>query len=391
MATIGPDGTITPDAEELKKLLQGAGRASSGPDELTRRAIEAARARAATARSAAAAAAPGPMPQTAPSVPIGESVAPASTAAAASAPSFAARAARVATRALGPVAAGLTAYEAGRLLTPESLAVPAAEIASKTLGRIPGLRSLFGGYDDGTAAVRAAAALPEPAPIAKAVPAAPQPAPLPANPNIIPLPAELAAAASRRFIDGSEVPADGTGYIRNEQTGKVTALRSAVQPQQARRTVVVEREQPTPPQPVLGTEGGVFSNLAQFARDYGKYALSAAEQGRETKSARSERKLLGEEVTREALLRNAESNRIKAIADLIGETSKANKPDVKVLQDLTGTPILVDVKARTSQKIPAREKPTYEQFLEAAKKDPRNRGLTDEQLKTYYNSTYGNA
>lgn len=339
------------------------------------------------------------------SVPIGENVAPLATSEAASASTIGQRALaagarfgglRSAASLLGrvslPFAAADFGTRAGELLTPDKVAVGLADMAGR-LGNFLGIKNSYG---NGVEAYSTAQGLPDvqkgPVAAAPAAPATPADR-FPVNGSITGLSPEDAAAAGAKFFQGSAVPADGTGYVRNESTGHVTAIDTRGQPR-----TVVRAGQPAPaaaasPIPQLGGEGGVFSNLANFTNDFSRYALTRADAAGRTKLANASTEVATKRndsiANRESQAQNAQSNALKAYADVLKETTAANKENVKTIVGLDGNPIIVDQKAQTAKKVVPTEKPTVDKFLTEARKDPRNKGFTDAQLKAYYAKTYG--
>lgn len=346
------------------------------------------------------------------SIPIGENAAPLATSEAANASTIGQRVlaaageggsvlgrfgrflGAAASRLTVPLAALSTGIEAGRILTPDKLAVGAADM----VGTVADKLGFKNSYSDGLQQYINAQGVPTPTRVAAApaggVPAAGGPADqFPTNQTMRVLSGDDAATVNSRYFNGTAVPADGTGYIRNESTGNVTALDSRGQPRTAVRVPQPAAATAALAQPTLGTEGGVFGNLAQFTNDFSRYALTNAQAGGSRKLANAEAetaiKRNDSASNRENQSQNAQSNSLKALADVLKETTNANKENVKTVIGLDGNPIIVDQKAGTAKKVVPSQKPPLDQFLTEARKDSRNKGFTDAQLKAYYTKTYG--
>lgn len=349
----------------------------------------------------------GAAPSVATSAPLGESVAPVATAAAEAAPSFGARVlggvARFGGKILGPLGALSTGYEIGNTFTPDKVAVGAADLA----GTVAKAFGFDNGYAGGSAQYRAAAALPDPAPVVPAPAPGPAPAPAidstPQSSRIVSLGPDAANAAARQFFEGNATPAEGTGYIRNNDTGNVMAIDSRGVPnpnfQRVQVPVNVNGEGtggPAPATPTLGTRGGIFDNLADFARNFGGYALSKASAGGAQKQAARNAELgikANDSVAnRENQAEIARARMSTAAAQLIHDNIIEQQGNRKIEMGLDGNPIVVDLSnpnAPKATKVVPPTKPTLDDFLTGAKRDPRNRGITDAQLKAYYTKTYG--
>lgn len=350
------------------------------------------------------------------SAPIGENVAPLATSEAASASSIGQRilaagrglgslggVARLAGRVALPIAALDTGVRAGELLTPDKLAVGLADMVG-TLAQKFGFKNSYAGgvqqyglaegqdrASDLTLSDLITGGRHGSGPSAPTAPAAPADR-FPVNGSITALSPEDAATAGAKFFQGSATPADGTGYVRNESNGHVTAVDTRGQTRTTRYAPTVRAGDAAAP-PVLGGDGGIFTNLSDFTNNFSKYALSQA-------SGRSDRKFANAETgldikrndsiaNRESQAQTAHAKQLIAYADILRETTAANKENIKTITGLDGNPIIVDQKAQTAKKVIPTERPTVDKFLTEARKDPRNKGFTDAQLKAYYAKTYG--
>lgn len=159
-----------------------------------------------------------------------------------------------------------------------------------------------------------------------------------------------------------------------------------------------------PPRPVLRREGDIFSALVDFQNQVGNYGLAAAE-----RNARQKAELGVSKVNNETIniynqqVQDAEKNRLAeyriGVEDKkIDAASKAAEiraridEEVKgreVIQGPTGDITIVNKRTGTAQKVQPVERPTYQQFREAAVKDPRNKGATEADLQTAYKKYYG--
>lgn len=329
------------------------------------------------------------------SMPVGENLAPVATAEAANKPTFGQRlvSARnmvgrglsLAARGVGGAQAVVGAYDAatdgvsanavdniangvagaispavgfaGNLLTSARDAVLGSIINSRTAGPNsvgPELQKQIdaaGGVDKLLAA-QAASRQAQPAEQVVAQPAVSAPASgIAQDPSVTPL-SGAAAAAGSEFIDGRGVPARGTGFIRNNTTGEVTQISSSPERPTSRRRL------------------STGEALAAFTGDYTKAALGMAMANREEKL-----KLRRAEVT---------SEMAKAQAAL-----QQNKAKPVVGYGLDGDPIITDPTTRTAVKVTPTVLPSLASFVEAARKDTRNKKFTDAQLEAEYYRTYG--
>lgn len=347
----------------------------------------------------------------APSVAAGENLAPLATAAE-NAPTWGARllaspAGRFGARFLGPAGllygAAQTGLTAGRMLTPDNLATGMAD----AVGRIGQSLGFDNGYAGGSAQVKAADALPPasgPAPASPA-PAAPVPSATPTNPAVRVLNPADASAAVGQFFDGSAVPADGTGYIRNNSTGEVVQTDSrGIAPGptgNARRVqvpVVVNGETgPTAHVPTFGSAPSFYSNLDSYMQQLGPYALSQAQATRGVKYGQKQQELDTKSADSAANRQNqadtVQANHLKAIADVLRANTDAKKESKTVIPGFEpGTALIVDRDSGTAKQVSAPKPPTWEQFRDSARQATRAAGKpnpTDDQLKTYYTKTYG--
>jgi len=169
---------------------------------------------------------------------------------------------------------------------------------------------------------------------------------------------------------------------------------SAIPPLVPRRGTVVAK---LPDVPVLSKEGGVFGALADYHGQLMNYSLATANRNALQKAE------LGVGRLNNDAQANADKTFSDAQARLLDERKVSHAEQTaqlkallesaikgkEVVQDATGGVILVDKGAGTAQKITPTEKPTYAQFKEAAAKDPRNKGATDDDFKRAYQRSYG--
>jgi hypothetical protein len=105
---------------------------------------------------------------------------------------------------------------------------------------------------------------------------------------------------------------------------------------------------------------------ADFSSDYTKAALTTALSNRSSKLEKNAANIA---------LENA-----KAVA--------ANRPKPVVSQGLDGNPIITDPQNRTAVKVTPTVVPSITEFVDAAKKDSRNKKFTPEQLEAEYYRLY---
>jgi hypothetical protein len=334
-----------------------------------------------------------------PSTPVGDNPAPSATARAAAAPSFGARVlqgARTLGRASLPVAAGMFAYDAAKLLTPEKVAVGMAD-AVGTLGQKLGIESL-GQYAGGSAQVAQAATIPDPqrAPAA-AAPGAPQVGSTEAPES------RYDSMTDEQILASTPPAVADAAFARRQQVALMnqlnTALTAQAETMSAPAAPMRTRARQPMPVPQLGTQGGIFSNLAQFTNDFGTFAIEEARTSRgikaQAKAAETEARLYDSDRNYEVGMTNAQTNRqnakskgLEAVAEILKQQTAAGKENKKVVQDITGTPVIVDLRNNTARKVTPTEVPTFQRWVEEARKDSRNKRATDAQLKAFYDRTY---
>ncbi len=358
-------------------------------DPYIRRVVDASRARAQAARAAAAG------PALAASVPLTENPAPVATSAAASNPSLGSRLFSGA-RTLARGAAGAYGVGTAAAALAESAANdPAAGTTEQeAVARGEGVRSAMRAIlpfgtgalerfipeentaDLGRASERAVGFLKNwagagIAPVADA--AFPPAAPVPAPGGVPAAPVSTAAKAE----PAPEPITSGAAFIPPVFRGTAYSA--------------------LPPKPVLSTEGGIFSALAGYQQQVSDYALATAERNRRqraelgmaevnNRAAAEFNKVLGDEEARAIDARKVaaveKTNALKAQLD-------AAIKGKEVVQDALGNVVLVDKAKGTADKITPREKPTYQQFKDAALKDPRNKGASEADLKAAFDRYYG--
>jgi hypothetical protein len=173
------------------------------------------------------------------------------------------------------------------------------------------------------------------------------------------------------LMTGTAVPAPGTGAFRvgNRRAVAVDSRGAAAE---AAPVIAAARQSTAPAAPVLGTEGGIFSNLVQFQKDLGKQKIAAATEAREFGRGVKLGTLGAAQQTAASAAENAVSNRIKAIADI--ETALGSGR--KVTTDLMGNPVIVDTKTRTAL-APTVNKPVTDADIAATMKANK---MTREQV-----------
>lgn len=159
-----------------------------------------------------------------------------------------------------------------------------------------------------------------------------------------------------------------------------------------------------PPRPVLSKEGSIFSALADFQSQVGNYGLAAAERNARQKAEIGVGKLNNDAINiYNTQVQDAEKNRlaearigvedrkIDAAAKAAEIRSRIDE-EVKgreVIQGPTGDITIVNKRTGTAQKVQPTERPSYQQFREAAAKDARNKGATEAELQAAYKKFYG--
>jgi len=183
---------------------------------------------------------------------------------------------------------------------------------------------------------------------------------------------------------GTAVPASGTGAFRvggrravavDSRGAPAEAVAAAPAPAAAPARIAL---------PALGTEGDIFSNLVQFQRDAATAAGGIASARGQARAGKAATELGVKRVELGLKAEDVFTNRMKAITD----QDKAGAEGRKVVLDLQGNPIIVDTKASTAVQPPVRKVPSEAEFLKAAMEEPRNKGLSNAQLRDYYRRTY---
>lgn len=300
-----------------------------------------------------------------------------------------ARQADVATRALGLDTSTLP----GRGVR---AALDVAQSSFERLPILPGLMNLAAGLPYGGEVAPAAQATVPEIPAA----AAPAPTPVPVRQPAVssPVPGSREAGAAAAFLAGRGVPEPGQGVLRADQTGAITTF-NAPPP-----VLTAPAAQPAAPaaQPVaapqLGTRGGIFTNLAQFQRDFGQAALAGAQDTRAAKRAETARAADIEQQTLsttqaknalDAALRVAGLNIQQQGVDVARTAAEArSREQVEVIPGLPGeAPLLVG--KQTGQARRATVVPSFEEFSARMAEDPRNAALTPEQMLAVYQEQFG--
>lgn len=159
-----------------------------------------------------------------------------------------------------------------------------------------------------------------------------------------------------------------------------------------------------PPRPVLSKEGSIFSALADFQGQVGNYGLAAAERNARQKAEIGVGKLNNDAINLyNTQVQDAEKNRLaearigvedKKIdaASKVAEVRARIDEEVKgreVIQGPTGDITIVNKRTGQAQKVQPTERPSYQQFREAAVKDARNKGATEAEIQAAYKKFYG--
>lgn len=194
------------------------------------------------------------------------------------------------------------------------------------------------------------------------------------------------------------VPENGTGYIQNNTTGKVTPVGSPSNVNYVRRQVPVEVGGSTPPSLQPSQGGGIFESLIgptlaraqQHAFGAGPGTASEA-QAYKRQQAQQAQNIESAYKTGELGVQNrvAGAHETSAQAQLLSAGAKENP--VKVVQKPTGEPIIVNTATHTAFAPTVATKPTLEDFMTKAREASRAAGKnpTDEQLKAHYQQNYG--
>lgn len=296
----------------------------------------------------------------APSVATATNPAPIATSTAASQLNFgqkALRALRFGGKALGAAGIGITAgtaamktadtpteeYEKRFGIGPSNLDSPALRLGRDVAVRSAGALVDLGDAVNPFSSTGAKAAAPAIAPNTNA--GAPAAAPLTSlQPGVTNYPSVASSPAeARALISGAQsVPAQGTGTAVNNRTGKTMTFNTGV-PAAAAPTGA-QPEAPVAPLPTLGTEGGIFTNLAKFQTDVAKRAAVTA-QGAQGFNRTIKLGTLGyhqQEAEARGLAAQGTYMRGAAAVANAGEAGK------KVTTDLMGNPVITDTKKGTA-------------------------------------------
>lgn len=368
---VNPDGSVQFEGD-VGKLMRGAGAATDqtalalqnraarlakyGPEQVAK--METAGSR----FGGAAAGAPSPAPA-APSVATATNPAPVATSTAASGTTFgqrALRSLRLGGRLLG--AAGVASVGADTAMTVANKTTGDYEKQLSGLGVQPGkryesdalqlvrdigVRGLGSLVDLGQAvnpfssggARAAAPAAPGTGPAAaSAVPATTIPAGVSAYESTAKAPAEIQALVNGRL----PVPALGTGAAVNNRTGRTLGFNTGIPAAPVYGGGNAEPAYTALPE--LGTKGGIFSNLSEFANKVSAQRGAAAASGQTLNRAL---RIGGLNVKQS----EAESRSTAALGTLLrGQAAVANAGEAgkKVTVDLMGNPVIVNTKAGTA-------------------------------------------
>ena len=152
-----------------------------------------------------------------------------------------------------------------------------------------------------------------------------------------------------------------------------------------------------PDKPTLSQEGGIFGALANYHGQLMNYSLATAERNQRQKAElgvgrlNNDAQATFEKANAEADQRRLDEKKLTAAAQskALKDTIDASVKGKEVVQDALGNVVLVDKAKGTAQKITPTETPSYQQFKDAAAKDPRNKGATEEDFKRAYSRDYG--
>lgn len=348
---INPDGTIQYEGDPQRLQARGVAGAAPGIDPGVLRAA---------ARNAGNPT-PGPSnyvaPQPAPlmdgttprpaTMPVGENLAPAATAAAATNQTFGQRlmaglrsGTSLLTRGVGGVQAGMGAADAVQnglnVNNAEDIGFGAVTAAAPAVGLAGNV--LRSGRDFIMKNVIDRAYGQNKTFIPQATPAGPSTAPAGTFPPGVNQPTGVAGAAASNFIDSSAVPQVGQGAMRNNRTGAVTTFNTP--PDQVVRAPVAAAAETRVKAPQLGTEGGLFANLAPFVNSRNAAVVDAAYGAQGVNRA-----VKGATIAKVGIeAENAVSNRITANA----RAAANSKDNHKLGMDPAGNPVIVDMKNNTA-------------------------------------------
>jgi hypothetical protein len=204
-----------------------------------------------------------------------------------------------------------------------------------------------------------------------------------------------AALAANKFLQGRGVPESGSGVIRNDQTGAITTINNPIQ------MPAFVGQQPAAPAatsaPQLGTQGGIFTNLAQYQKDFGKAAMGSAGANRAEKQkalaqeAEFAQQKLGTEQSKLALdaaLRVAGLGIQQQTANAATATAATKQRDQIVQStDAAGNPVLIN--KTTGRMTHPQDIPDFATFDAKMREDNRNAALTPEEMQAIYNRQFG--
>lgn len=226
----------------------------------------------------------------------------------------------------------------------------ARDIGVRGLGSLVDLGQAVNPFSSGGARAAAPAA-PGAGPAAtSAVPATTIPSGVNAYPSTDQAPSEVQALVNGRL----PVPALGTGAAVNNRTGRTLAFNTGL-PTQVASGGGGNVEPASTALPVLGTEGGIFSNLSKFSKELSAHRGAAAASGQTLNRAL---RIGGLNVKQS----EAESRGVAALGTFMrGQAAVANSGESgkKVTTDLMGNPVIVNTRAGTAL-APTVKKPVSE-------------------------------
>jgi hypothetical protein len=232
---------------------------------------------------------------------------------------------------------------------------------------------------------------------APAAPAAPTPRGL-ESPEVTALQAgSPEARKAGAFLESRSVPASGRGVLRNDQTGELTTFDA--QPRLPIASAAATGARAATPEftaPELGTQGGIFTNLARFQKDLGQTAMAQAGEKRAYNRAAAEQ-AAGLEASKlateqgQAAFKNALEIAGLGIRQQTADAATAAAaaravPRPVVQSDITG-PLIIDPVTGTARRPTV--VPDFAEFDAKMREDSRNADLTPEQMKQAYQEQYG--
>lgn len=229
---------------------------------------------------------------------------------------------------------------------------------------------------------------PTPTPAVASAPAGPSRPVIPPAISAL-IPGSPEARAANKALEGRGVPEPGTGILRNDQTGNITTFNTP--PMAPLQGEVLPPEAGPVTAPALGTQGGIFTNLAQFQKDYGAAAQGTA------LGARSYRRKQEADALAAAQSNNALNAALKiaglgiqqqtADAATASAQARAATGNVVTSFDAAGNPVLIN--KATNRMTKPTVVPTYAEFDAKMREDARNADITPEEMAAAYKEQFG--